>query len=204
MIKVKICGIKNAQEALSAVKAGADALGFIFTESKRKVTKSQARDLIATIPPFVSTVGVFVNEMAEIVKEIAEICGLDYLQFQGEESPDYCAGFKQPIIKGFSVKNQDSLKQLNDYKVAAYLLDSHVPGQRGGTGRTFDWELVREFRFERPLILAGGLKSANVASVIKIVRPYAVDVSSGVEGENGQKDFKKMQEFIRQAKAKYL
>jgi phosphoribosylanthranilate isomerase len=200
MVKVKICGIKNTHEALAAIRAGADALGFVFAESKRKVTAIQARDIIAAIPPFVSTVGVFVNAEAPKVKEIAEIAGLGYLQFQGEESPEYCAGFKHPVIKGIAVRDKESLASLKDYPVAAYLLDSHVPGQRGGTGRTFNWELLREFEAERPIILAGGLNPDNVASAIEAVRPYAVDVSSGVEDAFGQKDLQKMIDFVRQAK----
>jgi phosphoribosylanthranilate isomerase len=202
MIRVKICGIKNLTEALAAIKAGADVLGFVFAESKRKVTADLVRDIIAAIPPFVSTTGVFVNEQADTVKAIVERSGLGYLQFQGEESPDYCAGFKQPVIKGFAVKDQDSLAQLKAYRVAAYLLDSHVPGQRGGTGRAFNWDLLRDFRSDRPLILAGGLNPGNVAAAVKAVQPYAVDVSSGVEDASGQKDFQKMLDFVRQAKAK--
>jgi phosphoribosylanthranilate isomerase len=202
MIRVKICGIKNLTEALAAIKAGADVLGFVFAESKRKVTADLVRDIIAAIPPFVSTTGVFVNEQADTVKAIVERSGLGYLQFQGEESPDYCAGFKQPVIKGFAVKDQDSLAQLKAYRVAAYLLDSHVPGQRGGTGRAFNWNLLRDFRSDRPLILAGGLNPGNVAAAVEAVQPYAVDVSSGVEDASGQKDFQKMLDFVRRAKAK--
>ena len=201
MIRVKICGIKNLTEALAAIKAGADVLGFVFAESKRKVTADLVRDILTAIPPFVSTTGVFVNEQADTVKAIVERSGLDYLQFQGDEPPDYCTGFKQPVIKCFAVKDQNSLAQLKAYQVAAYLLDSHVPGQRGGTGRAFNWNLLREFRSDRPLILAGGLNPDNVASAIKAVQPYAVDVSSGVEDASGQKDFQKMLDFVRRAKA---
>lgn len=202
MIRVKICGIKNLAEAQAAIKAGADVLGFVFAESKRKVTPDQVRGIIAAIPPFISTAGVFVNEQADTVKAVAEQSGLGYLQFQGEESPDYCAGFRQPVIKGFAVKDQAGLAQLKAYRVAAYLLDSHVPGQRGGTGRVFNWDLLREFQPDRPLILAGGLNPGNVAAAVETVQPYAVDVSSGVEDASGQKDFQKMLDFVRLAKAK--
>ncbi|RPI77481.1 MAG: phosphoribosylanthranilate isomerase [Desulfobacteraceae bacterium] len=204
MIRVKICGIKNLAEARAAIKAGADVLGFVFAESKRKVTPDQVRDIIAAIPPFVSTTGVFVNEQADTVKAVAERSGLGYLQFQGEESPDYCTGFRQPVIKGFAVKDQAGLAQLKAYRVAAYLLDSHVPGQRGGTGRVFNWDLLRDFRPNRPIILAGGLNPGNVAAAVETVQPYAVDVSSGVEDASGQKDFQKMLDFVRLAKAKGL
>lgn len=201
MVRVKICGLMCVEDALAAAQAGADALGFVFAEGRHRVTPEQARAMIAALPPFVSTVGVFVNEDAAIVRQVADFCRLDLLQFQGDEPPDYCAGFQRRMIKGFKVKDQDSLARLEGYDVAAYLLDSYVAGQSGGTGRTFDWELVRGVKAARPVILAGGLTPANVSRAIAIVQPYAVDVSSGVENASGRKDHEKMIEFVRQAKA---
>jgi phosphoribosylanthranilate isomerase len=201
MVRVKICGLMCAEDAVAAAQAGADALGFVFAPGRHCVTPEQARAMIAVLPPFVSTVGVFVNEDAQIVRRVAEYCYLDMLQFQGDESPDYCAGFNGRVIKGFKVKDKASLTRLQAYDVTAYLLDSYVPGQSGGTGRTFDWEAVRGLLVSRPLILAGGLTPANVARAIAVVQPYAVDVSSGVENGSGRKDPEKMIEFIRQAKS---
>ncbi|CAG0947808.1 phosphoribosylanthranilate isomerase [Anaerolineae bacterium] len=202
MVKVKICGLMNVEDALAAVQAGADALGFVFTAGRHQVTPEQARAIIAVLPPFVNIVGVFVNEDAAVVNRVADFCRLDTLQFQGDESPEYCAGFARRVIKGFKVKDQAALARLKSYDVAAYLLDSYVPGQSGGTGRAFDWELVRGLAVSRPIILAGGLTPANVANAIAIVQPFAVDVSSGVENEAGRKDAQKMIEFVRQAKTR--
>lgn len=200
MVKVKICGLTCLEDALAAVDAGADALGFVFAEGRHQVMPEQARAIVAALPPFVSTVGVFVNEDAAVVRQVADFCRLDMLQFQGDEPPDYCTGFSRRVIKGFKVKDKASLARLEAYDVAAYLLDSYVAGQSGGTGRTFDWELARGLAASRPVILAGGLTPANVSRAIAVVQPYAVDVSSGVENESGGKDPQKMADFVRQAK----
>lgn len=204
MVRVKICGLMCVEDAVAAVQAGADALGFVFASGRHCVTPEQARAMMAALPPFVSTVGVFVNEDAAIVRRVADFCHLEMLQFQGDESPDYCAGFNCRVIKGFKVKDKISLTRLQAYDVAAYLLDSYVAGQSGGTGCTFDWEVVRELVVSRPLILAGGLTPANVSRAIAVVQPYAVDVSSGVENESGRKDPEKMIAFVRQAKSSGL
>lgn len=200
MIRVKICGLTNVEDALAAVEAGADALGFVFAAGRHQATPEQARLIIAALPPFVSTVGVFVDEDAAVVRQIAHFCRLDLLQFQGHEPPDYCAGFTQRVIKGFKVKDKASLGQFESYDVAAYLLDSYVAGLSGGTGRSFDWELAQGLAASRPVILAGGLTPTNVARAISIVRPSAVDVSSGVEASSGRKDYRKMVDFIQQAR----
>lgn len=200
MVKVKICGLTCVEDALAAVEAGADALGFVFDRGRHQVTPEQARAIIAALPPFVSIVGVFVNEDAAAVRQTAEFCRLDTLQFQGEESPDYCASFSRRVIKGFKIKDEASLKRLAEYAVAAYLLDSYVAGQSGGTGRSFNWELARGLSASRPIILAGGLTPANVSRAISVVQPFAVDVSSGVENESGRKDPQKMIDFVRQAR----
>jgi len=200
MIKVKICGLTCVEDTLAAVEAGADALGFVFAEGRRRVTMEQVRAISAALPPFVSTVGVFVDEDLAFVRQVADFCRLDVLQFQGDESPDYCASFSRRVIKGFKVKDETSLARLEAYDVTAYLLDSYVAGRSGGTGRTFDWELVKGLTASRPVILAGGLTPTNVSRAIAMLHPYAVDVSSGVEHESGGKDHQKMVDFVRRAK----
>jgi phosphoribosylanthranilate isomerase len=200
MIKVKICGLTCVEDALAAVAAGADALGFVFAPGRHQVTPEQARAIVDALPPFVSLVGVFVDEDAGVVRRTADLCRLDALQHQGNESPAYCAAFSRRVIKGFKVKDEASLARLEDYTVSAYLLDSYVTGLSGGTGRTFSWEMARGLSASRPIILAGGLTPANVAEAISVVRPYAVDVSSGVENESGRKDIRKMADFVRRAK----
>ena len=202
MVRVKICGITSLRDALAAVEAGADALGFMFyEESPRAVSVRQAREIIRRLPPFVSKVGVFVNATAAQVKRIARECELDTLQFHGQETPDYCARFSLPVIKAFRIRDAASVRELPAYPVAAWLLDSFVPGRLGGTGAKFNWDLaVLARQAGRPVILAGGLTPANVAKAVRRVRPYAVDVSSGVETAPGVKDADKMRAFIRKAK----
>ncbi|MCX7918536.1 MAG: phosphoribosylanthranilate isomerase [bacterium] len=198
MIKIKICGITNLADAEKAVELGADALGFIFSKSPRRIDAEIATEIIKQLPPFITTVGVFVNESAEVVKHIASVCRLNVLQFHGDELPEYCSQFGRKVIKSFRVKNPDDLSMLPGYKgiVSAYLLDSRVKGKRGGTGETFDWELAKIALPYGRVILAGGLTPENVAEAIQAVNPYAVDVSTGVESSPGKKDFEKMRRFI--------
>lgn len=192
MTRIKICGITNVKDALAAVQCGADALGFVFAESPRKVEPKEAREIISQVPPFVATVGVFVDEPADQVWEVALSCRLDTLQFHGHESPEYCRGFDKGVIKAFRVKDRSIIHEIDRYNVEAYLLDSSAGG---GTGVRFDWDLVREI--ERRIILAGGLTPENVGEAIRKIRPYAVDVSTGVEQSPGKKDHHKIEEFIR-------
>jgi len=198
MIKIKICGITNLSDAEKAVEFGADALGFIFSKSPRRIDAEIATEIIKELPPFITTVGVFVNESMEVVKHIASVCRLNVLQFHGDELPEFCSQFGRKIIKSFWVKNPDDLSMLPGYKgiVSAYLLDSRVKGKRGGTGETFDWELAKIALPYGRVILAGGLTPENVTEAIKAVNPYAVDVSTGVESAPGKKDFEKMKRFI--------
>jgi phosphoribosylanthranilate isomerase len=202
--RVKICGITNLEDARCAVEAGADALGFVFYEkSPRFVTPEEAAAIIRQLPPLVAKVGVFVDAPSEDVRRIAAECGLDALQLHGQESPAFCQslGFWN-VIKGFRIESERSLGLLAQYPTAAWLLDSHVPGQMGGTGCSFDWELARQVRdWGRPIILAGGLTHENVAEAIRVVQPYAVDVSSGVEASPGRKDVEKLRRFIAAAQA---
>lgn len=193
----------RVKDAVAAVDAGADALGFIFYEpSPRYVRTHSAAEIIRELPPFVAKVGVFVDAGRETIDRAIEVCGLDTLQFHGEETPDFCGRFGIKTIKAFRVRGPETLEQAKHYRHVAWLLDSHVPGHLGGTGAVFNWDLAREAaRFSRMVILAGGLSPENVAEAVQQVRPYAVDVSSGVESAPGKKDPRKMRAFIAAAKA---
>lgn len=199
MVWVKICGLRDAETALYAALAGADALGFVFASGRRQVTPEQVRPLLAVLPSSVLKIGVFVDAPLQKVQEIARDCRLDVVQLHGAESPAYCRAVGRRVIKAFSVGTGRLPETLADYEVEAVLLDTYVPGCAGGTGKTFDWSLVKELKCPQRIILAGGLNAANVQKAIRIVRPYGVDVSSGVE-TNGQKDKEKIWEFIKKAK----
>ena len=200
-VRIKICGITNTEDALAAAHFGADALGFVFATSPRKVSAESAREIIKTLPPFVKTVGVFVDEDPERVSSIAARCGLDILQFHGSESVDYCGSFDRRVIKAVRMQSRDELKNLSNYVdvVDGLLLDTYVPNRMGGTGITFDWELAVEARRYGRIILAGGLNPENVAAAIRLVKPYAVDASSGLERSPGVKDHERMAQFIKEA-----
>jgi phosphoribosylanthranilate isomerase len=199
MIRIKICGITNLEDALLAAELGADALGFIFyPKSPRKVAPEAARDIIRQLPPLVVSVGVFVDEDAAMVRELAAQIGLDWVQLHGRESPEYCRSLGRRVIKGFRIKDEESLPGLAAYRnvVNAFLLDTYKKGRMGGTGEAFDWHLAREARHYGPIILAGGLTADNVALAIKTAQPQAVDVASGVEATPGKKDPEKLREFF--------
>ena len=201
VVKIKICGITNLEDALLAVDAGADALGFVFfKESPRHIFPEQAAAIIRQLPPFVQTVGLFVNEALETVNMTADRCGLDIIQLHGDESPEFCAGIRRRVIKAFRVKDITCLDSMKDYQTAAFLLDAWSPTAYGGTGRTFNWEIAASAAQSCCIILAGGLTPENVAEAIRQVQPYAVDVSSGVESAPGRKDNKKIREFVNNVK----
>ena len=202
MVKVKICGITSLDDALTAVEAGADALGFVFySASPRHVFPAQAAEIICRLPPFVQTVGLFVNEDQATVNSTADQCGLDVVQLHGEETPEYCTSIRRRIIKAFRVKDFTTLDSLLPYKVAGYLLDAWSPAAHGGTGKTFNWEIAAEAaKRGHRIILAGGLTPENIAESIRQVHPYGVDVSSGVESAPGCKDPFKIRLFIERAK----
>ncbi|KAB0665724.1 phosphoribosylanthranilate isomerase [Oryzomonas japonica] len=201
MIKVKICGITNLEDALTAIDAGADALGFVFhPQSPRHVFPEQAAAIIRHLPSFVQTVGLFVNDPLEQVNATVDLCGLDLVQLHGEEKPGYCDSVRRRVIKSFRVKDITSLESMRDYRVAAFLLDAWSPAAHGGTGQTFNWEIAACVAQSNRIILAGGLTPLNVVEAARQVRPYAVDVSSGVESGPGKKDADKIREFIRLAK----
>lgn len=201
MVRVKICGITNVDDALLAVEAGADALGFVFySKSPRCVTPEQTAEVIRVLPPFVQAVGLFVNETAERVNGVARECRLDMVQLHGDETPAYCDLMERRVVKVFRVKDGATIAAMQQYRVGGYLLDTWSSAAYGGTGHTFDWELIRDAGQHGPLILAGGLTPDNVAEAVKRVRPYAVDVSSGVEASPGKKDPARVREFIHRAK----
>jgi len=201
MIKVKICGITNLEDALAAIDAGADALGFVFHhKSPRHVFPEQAAAIIRHLPPYVQTIGLFVDEPLDVVNTTADQCGLDLIQLHGKEKPGYCDSIRRRVVKTFRVKDITSLEPMRDYRVAAFLLDAWSPAAHGGTGQTFNWEIAACAAQSNRIILAGGLTPANVAEAVCKVRPYAVDVSSGVESAPGKKDWQKIADFISNAK----
>jgi len=190
MVKVKICGITNYEDAIFAVESGADALGFIFASSPRRIEPADAREIIRRLPPFVKTVGVFVDEVPDRIEKTIDLCGLDLVQLHGNESPDICERFMPGIIKAIRVKDHTSIKGLGDYKnkAKAFLLDTYSEKAAGGTGRTFNWDLaIGAKELGMPVILAGGLGPSNIAEAVLKVKPYAVDVNSGVEERPGKK-----------------
>lgn len=197
-VRIKICGITNQEDALSADQLGADALGFIFAPSPRQVSAEKAREIIETLPPMVQRVGVFVDEDPEKVAATATYCDLDLLQFHGSESPGYCGSFDRRVIKAIRVRSKRDVRGLSEYSkgIDAFLLDTYVSDQYGGTGTTFDWNLALEAKRYGRIILAGGLSPHNVAEAVSLVRPYAVDASSGLEQSPGVKDHGKMARFI--------
>jgi phosphoribosylanthranilate isomerase len=201
MVRVKICGITSVEDALQAVQAGADALGFVFYErSPRNLDPLMAANIISELPPFVQAVGLFVNADAGFVNDTADRCRLDLVQLHGDEQPDYCEQIRRRVIKAFRVRDASSLAPVRDYRVAGILLDAYSPAAFGGTGLSFNWELAGIAREFGPVILAGGLAPDNVREAVERVAPYAVDVSSGVELSPGKKDPEKVREFIKRAK----
>ena len=198
-IAVKICGITNYEDASVAVRLGAGALGFIFAHSPRRITPQKARDILDTIPPFVKTVGVFVNQRPAAIREVKQYCGLDLVQLHGDESPDFCQALMPYTIKAFRIKDESSLDSIQAYrgKVRALLLDTYSQDKAGGTGKTFDWKLALKIKkLGIPIILSGGLGPSNIAAAISTVRPYAVDVNSGVEERPGKKSYRMMKELM--------
>ena len=200
MTWIKICGNTNLDDALAAVEAGADALGFIFAPSPRRVDPLRVQEMVRHLSPSIWKVGVFVNEELKKVRRMAQDCGLNELQFHGQEPPEYCRQVHLPVIKAIGVKDADSLKEIGRYPFASILLDAWSADRAGGTGKTFCWELAREARQQRNFILSGGLNPQNVFTAIRELRPYGVDVCSGVEKIPGKKDRSKMTEFVKEVK----
>jgi phosphoribosylanthranilate isomerase len=202
-VRVKICGITRSDDAAAAVQAGAHALGFVFYgRSPRYLTPERAGEIIKALPAFVQTVGLFVNTSSEEVQRAATVSGIQAIQLHGDYTPEDCSGYSRPVIKVFRVKDAAVLSLLREYRTAGMLIDAAVPGKWGGTGQILDWHSVATFLdnckedLRKRLILAGGLNPENVGSAVRLVRPYAVDVSSGVEDEPGIKSHKKIKEFM--------
>ena len=202
MTRVKVCGITRRDDALRAVDLGVDALGFVFyPESPRYIQPEEAAEIIRALPPFVAPVGVFVDcPAAEIGSIIAE-CSLGAVQLHGNEAPDFCEGFRVKVIKAFRVRDDRLPPGIDRYRTDAILLDAFQEGIPGGTGTIFSWEVARRAKAYGRIILAGGLNCENIRDAIESVRPYAVDVSSGVEAAPGRKDAKRMAEFVNKVKA---
>ena len=202
--RIKMCGVTNFDDAMEGVRAGVDALGFIFVEkSPRNVEPELVRELVAQLPPFVDCVGVFVDRQREEVEEIVEYCALSYAQLHGSEDPKFCerlVRFSSPcqVVKAFRVGPESRAEDFRLYEpvVRGYLLDTYVKGVAGGTGLTFDWSLIAGLDLKQPLILAGGLDPDNVGPAIGALQPFAVDVNSGVEIEPGIKDHDKIHAFV--------
>src|SRR5215204_6228662 len=201
-VQVKICGITNLEDGQIAIEAGADALGFVFCDaSPRHVSIEDASAITRALPPAVVKVGVFVDAPEELVRRAIQQCGLNLLQFHGDESPDYCLQFGLMSMKAFRIRDQQSLLALKHYATHAWLLDAYAPDRLGGTGQTFNWEFASQAReYGRPIFLAGGLTAENVGDAVRQVQPYGVDVSSGVEAAPGRKDPHKVRAFIKAAK----
>lgn len=204
-MKVKICGITNVEDAEVAVRAGADALGFVmYRKSPRFVEPAVARAIVSGLPPFVLAVGVFVNEEAEMVRGLVDECGFALAQLHGDESALYCQHLGRPTLKAIRLKDRGAFLALAEFhgraNVRGFLIDAFSDQAYGGTGKTVDWALAQEAARSTPVILAGGLTPANVAEAISHVRPYGVDVSSGVEQSPGKKSPDKVKAFIEAAR----
>jgi phosphoribosylanthranilate isomerase len=202
MVRVKICGITSAEDAALAVEAGADALGFIFVEgTPRCVTPGAAAAIIAGLPPFVTPVGVFWDHPAAQVKAVAEECRLGALQFHGEEAPETLCGYRVPTIKTIKIAGPADLGRMDRYQVSAFLLDSPARWSEGEARSALPWEVAREASRRRPIILSAGLTPDNVAEAVRQVRPFGVDVNSGVETRPGRKDPDRLRRFVAAARA---
>lgn len=199
MTLVKICGLTSVEDARAAQALGADALGFVLARSPRRIDPNRVRSIIDSLGPFTVKVGVFVNESEQEALRLMKYCGLDLLQFHGDESEERVKRLGKKAIKAMRVKDGMTIDP-HGFPGATILLDTYVKGMNGGSGQVFNWELAREISKQRPVILAGGLTPENVNEAITKVLPYAVDVSSGVEAEPGRKDHAKLERFIRRAK----
>ncbi|MFC1805344.1 phosphoribosylanthranilate isomerase [Candidatus Omnitrophota bacterium] len=205
MVRVKICGITDLHDALAAVDAGYDALGFVFyKKSPRYIEPRAAANIISHLPKQIVKVGVFVNAKEEQIKKIAKLCRLNMLQFHGSESPAFCAKFKDyKVIKAFRVRRKLDPEAIRRYKVFAYMFDTFVESKAGGTGKSFNWKFIPNLNdLKRPVFLSGGLCEKNVLAALHCVRPHWVDVSTGVELYPGKKHHHKLRKFIHVTKSK--
>jgi len=200
LVKVKICGLRRKEDIEYANELKPDYVGFVFAKSKRQIEVEQALYLISFLDKEIKTVGVFVNEPVENALKIAQTLNLDVLQFHGDETQDYIDNFKNfTVWKAIRIKDKEDLEKTKQFKVNSFVFDTLTKNEYGGTGKTFNWKVLKGMELNVPIILAGGLNENNVEEAIKIVDPYAVDVSSGVETE-GYKDFKKLKSFIEKVR----
>lgn len=204
--RIKVCGITNADDAIAAINLGVDAIGFIFAESSpRYISPEDAKEIVADLPPFIHIVGVFVDKDPVEIEEIIDYCGLTHVQLHGSEDAEYCAKLAQNanpcmLIKAIRVGSSSKAEDFAPYQdiVKGFLLDTFVEGQEGGTGKTFDWAMIESLDLKLPVILAGGLTPENISDAIRAVRPFAVDVNSGVEREPGRKNIDKLEALVKQ------
>lgn len=197
MTKVKICGITNYNDAKACIDCGADAIGFIFYEkSRRYIEPEQAFEIIRKLPPFITKVGVFVNSLKIRIANITNQTRISAIQLHGDETPDFCLDFMEPVIKALRIKDLDDLENIASFPVQAILLDTFTDAEYGGTGKSFDWNILKDLNSDKNIILSGGLNPDNIEDAIIQVNPYAVDVSSGVEKSPGIKDHSKIKKFI--------
>ncbi len=202
--RIKICGITSLQQAVEISKLEIDAIGFIlYPPSPRYIEPEKVKRIISSIPPFIKTVGVFVNEAPDKLVSIKSITGLDLVQLSGNETPDYTSSLRDsgiPVIKAFRIKDSSDLKDLETFPAKTILLDAWSDKEYGGTGNTFDWNLVSEIKSKYDIVLAGGLNPDNIKQAICMVKPYAVDVSSGVENKPGIKSMDKIKLLLTEIK----
>lgn len=198
MVRIKICGITSVEDAHAAVDAGADALGFVFYEgSERHIPPAEARKITAALPPFVAAVGVFVNASPDEISEAVRASGAGVVQLHGDETPELASRVPFPVIKAVRVADRIDPGEFELYPVQAILFDKRSDDMYGGTGKSFDWSILRGLDFGKKVILSGGLTPENVAGAVGVVRPYAVDVSTGVEDSPGRKNHLKIRQFIQ-------
>ncbi len=197
MIQTKVCGITNISDALFSIKCGASAIGFVFyKKSKRYISYNDAFDVIKYLPPGTAKIGVYVNEDAKMVNDSSKKLNLDYVQLHGDESATFCKDINFPIIKAFRIKDDSFKSQVLKYNVSVFLFDTFTKKDYGGTGKIFNWELIKQ-GFQRPFIHSGGLNINNVLDAINVTNPDAIDISSGLEDYPGKKDHEKIFEFFK-------
>ena len=204
-MKIKICGLTNAEDASAAVEAGADAVGFVFHKKSPRCAETAAvKAIVKELPPFVLPIGVFVNEDAKVVRDIMDSCGLTLAQLHGDETAAYCEMLGRPVLKAIRIRDRRSFLALAEFQgrvgVRRFLIDAFSPDGYGGTGQVADWSLAAEAASAATILLAGGLTPLNVSDAIRRVRPYGVDVSSGVEVSPGKKDHAKLRAFVQAAR----
>ncbi|MEQ9619395.1 MAG: phosphoribosylanthranilate isomerase [Deltaproteobacteria bacterium] len=204
MTRIKICGITNREDAMRAAKLGADALGFIFYRgSRRYIDPGIAARIVGSLPPFITTVGVFVNQSLDEIASLKEKTGIDAVQLHGDESPEFCNAVPYKLIKALRIKDNIDREEVELYSVQAILFDKHSEDSYGGTGRSFNWDILRNLDISKEIILSGGLTPENVCQAMETVKPYGVDVSSGVEDSPGKKNHVKLRKFIEAVRNGY-